>query len=168
VKVRILAALLAVIAGAGCAGSSATPSADPSRTVHFTCPTHAKLGVYNNNRLHVLKECQWFRGTVTQVENRSDGDLHILVRPDAGFTHFLNEGNYNSENGDLVIEIMPGQRLPAPTVGEHLAVFGSWVLDQNNGWNEIHPVWGLRYLDSQTAAFSLPPVVPLYNGGSNS
>jgi hypothetical protein len=161
-----VAGLLAIIAGTGCARSSGSASASPSGPVHFACPAHAKLGVYNNNRLHVLKECQWFRGTVTQVESRSDGDLHILVHPDAGFSRFLNEGNYNFENGALVIEIMPGQKLPAPTVGEHLAVLGSWVLDQHNGWNEIHPVWGLRYLDRKTAAFSLPPVVPLYNGGS--
>jgi hypothetical protein len=158
VRVRIAAILFMFLPTLGCS--------HPPQPVRFTCPAHAKRGVYNNNRLHVLKECEWYRGKVTQAESRDDGDLHFLMQPDAGFTRFLNTGNYNDEGGNLVIEIMPGQKLPAPVVGEHIAVFGTWVLDEHNSWNEIHPVWGIRYLDRKSAAFFLPPLEPLYKGSS--
>ena len=84
----------------------------------------------------------------------------------AGYAQFLNAGNQQA--GGMVVEIMPGQTLPAPSVGEHIQVFGTWVLDTNNGWNEIHPVWGIKYLDTGSSAYSLPPVTPRYSGGSNS
>ncbi len=113
----------------------------------------------------MLKTCQWYRGTVINEGPRSDGDTHLLIKPDPGFTKFLDLGNANE--GGLIVEIMPGQRLTAPVVGEHVAVFGTWVYDTNNDWNEIHPVWGMKYLDTGKSAFALPPTPPQYNGGSN-
>ncbi len=124
------------------------------------------MGVYKPNRLNTLKECVWFSGTVAEEDTRDDGDLHLLLSPDSGYAKYLNSGNQQA--GGMVIEIMPGQNLPAPAVGEHVDVFGTWVNDTNNGWNEIHPVWGIRYLDAGSSAYSLPPTTPEYNGGSNS
>ena len=53
-------------------------------------------------------------------------------------------------------EIMPSQHLPVPTLGEPVAVFGTWVYDRNHGWNEIHPIWVIRYLDRDRTVVSLP------------
>ncbi len=131
----------------------------------FGCPSDPLLGVYSPKRLTVLKPCQWFRGHVVSVEPRSDGDIHIRLQADPGYTQFLNPTNVNS--GGMVAEIMPGQNLWTPSPGDHLAVFGTWVLDKNNGWDEIHPVWGLKDLSSGRSASSLPPAVPLYTGNSN-
>lgn len=87
------------------------------------------------------------------------------MKPDAGDTSFLNVANVNS--GGMIVEIVPGQDLPVPSVGDHLAVFGTWVLDTHNGWNEIHPVWAIRNLDTGTTVEALPPVQPQYTGDSN-
>jgi len=58
---------------------------------------------------------------------------------------------------------MKGQDLPLPFVGERVAVFGTWVLDTQHGWNEIHPVWAIHYLHSGRLVRKLPPNPPLYN-----
>ena len=150
---------------AACTHATATQP-PVSTTVKFTCPSDGNMGVYKPSRLSTLKECVWFAGTVTEEDPRSDGDLHLLLAPDGGYQMYLNGGNQQA--GGMVVEIMPGQNLPAPSVGEHVQVFGTWVFDTNNGWNEIHPVWGINYLDSGASAFLLPPKTPLYAGDSNS
>jgi hypothetical protein len=145
---------------ASCHGGT-TPSAKPQT---FTCPAEPKLGVYSPDRLKILTPCVWFRGTVVNSESRSDGDQHLLLTPDSGYSKYLNVANVNE--GGLVVEIMPGQNLSLPAVNEHVAVFGTWVFDTHNGWNEIHPVWGIRYLDTGHSSFRLPPATPVYQGGS--
>ncbi len=156
-----LAAILTLSALSGCTSESTSAvSASPS----IACPSaDPLLGIYDPSRLTVLKPCQWFHGTVVETDTRSDGDLHILATADPGDTQMLNVENVNA--GGMVIEIVPGQTLPAPTVGEHIAVFGTLVLDEHNGWNEIHPVWAIDYPDRGTTAEALPPASPIYNGG---
>jgi hypothetical protein len=141
---------------------SAAPSGSPPA---FTCPSEPKLGIYSPDRLKVLKPCVWFRGTVVRSEPRSDGDRHLLLTPDQGFSKYLNVANVNEDG--LVVEIVPGQLLPLPAIDEHVAVFGTWVFDTHNDWNEIHPVWGIRYLDTGRSDFALPPATPRYGGDSN-
>ena len=130
-----------------------------------TCPSDTpKLGIYDPSRLKVLDTCQWFNGVVTEGERHSDGDLHLLLRPDPNSTSFLNVENVN--HGGMVVEIVPGQQLPDPAVGDHLDVFGTWVLDTHNGWNEIHPVWEITYPGGSTVQ-ALPPDPPEYQGSAN-
>ncbi len=82
---------------------------------------------------------------------------------DPGFTQMLNVENVNASG--MIVEIVPGQSLPAPNVGAHIAVFGTWVLDEHNGWNEIHPVWAIDYPDRGTTSEAMPPASPIYDGG---
>jgi hypothetical protein len=63
---------------------------------------------------------------------------------------------------------MPGQSLPIPSPGERVAVFGTWVLDTDHGWNEIHPIWVIRYLDRGTFVHDRPPDPPRYEAGAPS
>ncbi|MFL5767438.1 MAG: excalibur calcium-binding domain-containing protein, partial [Actinomycetota bacterium] len=80
-----------------------------------------------------------------------------------GFDRYLARDNDTEQGGALVTEVMPGQHLPIPSTGEHVAVFGTWVLDTDHGWNEIHPIWAIRYLDRGTTVHRLPPVPPRYD-----
>src|SRR5205807_3009350 len=88
--------------------------------------------------------------------------------PDAGYMKFLVHGNLIDQYGTLVVEIMPGQHLPLPTMGEHIAVFGTWVYDRDHGWNEIHPIWATRELATGRTVYALPPSTPRYNAGGRS
>jgi hypothetical protein len=116
----------------------------------------------------VLAPCRWYRGTVTTVRSEEDGDYHVDVAPDPGFSHFLTRNNFTIQNGALVTEIMPGQHLLIPSTGERVAVFGTWVYDTDHGWNEIHPIWAIRYLDRGTTMRRRPPVPPRYDPDASS
>jgi hypothetical protein len=143
-------------------GTSSGSPASPS----VSCPTgDPLLGIYEPKRLTVEKPCQWFHGVVKEVEPRSDGDTHILLAPDDGYTKFLNVENVNT--GGMIVEIVPGQSLPAPAVGAHVAVFGTWVLDEHNNWNEIHPVWAISDLTTGGTDQGMPPASPRYRGDGN-
>ncbi len=132
----------------------------------ISCPPGDPLqGVYSPKRLSVLGTCQWFQGTVTVVDVRSDGDFHVLMKPDSKSAAMLNVANVNA--GGMVVEIVPGQTLPHPAVGDHLAVLGTYVLDTHNAWNEIHPVWAIKDLATGVLSQGLPPVPPQYTGNSN-
>jgi hypothetical protein len=119
--------------------------------------------VYHSYRLRVLATCRWFAGTVVAVRPEEDGDHHVDVMPDPGYSSFLNAGDARHQHGGLLLEIMPGQRLPIPSEGEHISVFGTWVDDADHGWYEMHPVWAIRYLDSGRLVESLPPATPRYD-----
>ena len=149
-----------------------TPKPSPGGGNGTPCPANPLLGVYHPYRLDVLDDCRWYRGTVTSVRAEEDGDYHVDVAPDSGFRGFLTSNNFTVQHGALVTEIMPGQHLPVPSVGERVAMFGTWVYDTSHGWNEIHPIWAIRYFDRGITAADLPPATPRYDpdasGGSSS
>jgi hypothetical protein len=129
----------------------------------LACPSNALLGVYHAYRLTVLGTCTWFVGIVVKVTGEKDGDYHVNVAPDIGYSAFLNSGDRDHQGGALVTEIMKGQVLPIPSVGEHISLFGTWVLDENHGWNEMHPIWAIKDLDTGELVYQLPPIPPKYN-----
>ena len=112
-------------------------------------PADAHLdSVYHNYRLQVLHTNQELTGTVSAVKNETDGDTHIEVIPDPGFSVLAYTGQKY-----VVVEPMPGQNIPAPNLGDHIHVVGTHVYDTNHAHNEIHPV-----LEWNGQAY--PPVVP--------
>lgn len=129
--------------------------------------------VYNPDRLQLLAPCVTVTGTVDVIRVEKDGDLHILLRLDAGQDKYLNAKNVTAEEGDLVLEPVcvrpPTQTdaipacsgytnpLPIPAVGVHVAVTGAWVLDLDHGWQEIHPV----YAFNSVAPAGAKPTAPM-------
>ena len=126
------------------------------------------MGVYHPYRLDVLGTCRVYRGTVLYIRPEDDGDYHVVVRPDTGYGNYLDLDNHTEQHGGLVTEIMPGQNLGQPYVGEHLAIYGTWVHDSDHGWNEIHPIWAIRHQGSSSWTYDRPPVPPRYDAGSTS
>jgi hypothetical protein len=118
--------------------------------------------VYHPYRLTVLGVCRTFRGVILFVRAEEDGDYHVVVRPDPGYGHFLNAANRTEQHGGLVTEIMPGQRFPIPSEGDHIELYGTWVLDTYHGWREIHPIWAITDLSTGRRVVSLPVVPPRY------
>jgi hypothetical protein len=134
--------------------------------VPVVCPGSPLLGVYHPWRLQVLGSCRSFRGVVTSSRLEADGDHHVDIRPDAGFGRYLDAANRTVQHGALVVEIVPGQRMPIPSPGDRVIVFGTWVRDLIHGWNEIHPVWWIAFVDTGLRRYALPPVPPRYTGTS--
>lgn len=112
--------------------------------------------VYHAYRLHVISACRTVTGTVEDVRQEPDGDIHILLKPDPQYVGLVNAGNTEWEHGDLVLEaICAGyvsqadavtachsltSRVRSVSAGDRIRVTGSYVLDADHGWMEIHPV----------------------------
>lgn len=133
-----------------------------------------KAHVYSPDRLKLLAACVTVTGTVAVIRSETDGDLHVLLKLDPGEEKYLNAKNISAELGDLVLEPVcvrsPTQAdaIPAcagyanplliPAVGSHVSVSGAWVLDQDHGWQELHPVFSFNGVGvPPTAARTSPP-----------
>lgn len=130
--------------------------------------------VYHSYRLHVISTCKTVSGTVEEVRWEPDGDLHILLRTSPSL---VNADNRAYEDGDLVLEeICTGTvtqadavaacrgyswKVTVPSVGNEVTVSGSYVLDADHGWLEIHPVSTLtvtgRAVPAPLPATQAPP-----------
>jgi hypothetical protein len=124
--------------------------------------------IYHPDRLRLLARCMTVRGRVTELRWEPDGDLHILLATRSGL---VNAANNSYEHGDLVLEeICQGtvtqadavaacrgvpRNLTVPSVGDRVTVSGSYVLDADHGWMEIHPVTSLTI--TGTAPIAAPP-----------
>ena len=111
--------------------------------------------VYKPARLRVLQRCTVVTGIIEEMSANTDGDEHMLLRLDPGQEGLVNRRNAKRKHGDLVIEAVcvnpTKQRAPRqackgysnqvalPQVGKHVRVTGSYVLDIDNGWTELHP-----------------------------
>jgi len=121
--------------------------------------------VYHPQRLHILVNgCVTVTGTVAGVRKEPDGDYHIMLRLDPADIGYINSVNVAEQHGDLVLEPVcsnqvtqadavaacAGYHSDVPVVqpGQHIAVTGSFVLDAEHGWNELHPVKSIRFLSS--------------------
>jgi hypothetical protein len=133
--------------------------------------------VYHSYRLQVRRDCLTVTGTVAYVRYEDDGDIHVDLNLPASEAYLLNAANRAYQYGQLVTEIVPadqpgctpgqppragygsydfgvctGADIRTPAVGARITVTGPYVLDQDHGWMEIHPVWHIAVLSS-------PPVV---------
>lgn len=134
--------------------------------------------VYNPDRLKVLNPCVTVTGTVDLVRSEADGDYHVRLHLEPGQLcagqNCLDATNMSQQAGDLVVEpvcehsISQADAVSAcsgyhntemvPPVGTHTTVTGPWVLDQDHGWNEIHPA---EMIDSSSMPTgSAPPPAP--------
>lgn len=112
--------------------------------------------VYDAARLQVLQRCKVVTGVIAERNADEDGDEHMLLKLDKGQKELLLKKNYSKKEGNLVIEVVCVNTITRkrakgactgyvnnvllPGVGDHVRVWGSYVMDAHNGWSEIHPV----------------------------
>jgi hypothetical protein len=127
-----------------------------------TCDPEIWKHVYNPSRLKVIKDCITVSGVITESHAEADGDQHLLLKPDGGNESLLTRKNLKNKKGNLVIEAVCVNNITEkkvgsackgyvnhisiPSVGAHVKVSGSLVLDTHNGWNEIHPISKIEIL----------------------
>lgn len=133
--------------------------------------------VYHSYRLHVIKSCTTVTGTVKYISAEPDGDLHIDILLDPAYAGMINAANRAYEYGELVTEAIclfgpitqadavgPCRGLTRkptiPAVGDRVAITGSYVIDADHGWAEIHPVSYVRILSGSVAAPPPTSTVP--------
>jgi hypothetical protein len=125
----------------------------------------------------VVDACKTVTGTVESVRSEPDGDVHLLLQLLPGRANLLNSGNYADTHGDLVVEIIcvgvvsqadaetacagHANLVTVPSVGERIRISGTYVLDADHGWMEIHPVSQLTVLSVPAAAPAPAPPAPV-------
>src|SRR6476619_3334402 len=127
-----------------------------SHVVKPSCTPSLWSHVYDPSRLTIVNRCISVTGTVAESSRDDDGDQHFLVKLDAGQDRLLKKRNMTKKDGNLVAEIVCANKVKLkkakaacaafsnpvtlPTVGSHVTVTGTYVIDTHNGWAEIHPV----------------------------
>jgi hypothetical protein len=135
----------------GCGGSVTTPSQSAAPTCDPTLWNH----VHDPTRLTISDACRTVTGTVVTHHSNDDGDIDMQVALDPQFESLLVTGNRQSLNGRLQVEAVCqapvikyseaacagfAGTVPIPADGTRVQITGSYVLDTNHGWMEIHPV----------------------------
>jgi len=152
----ILLVTIYVILASGFITRPGRAASQPIFTDTAECDQQFWDRTYNPSRLQVIQRCISVTGTVEEVGANSDGDYHMLLRLETGQENLLKRKNMKNKKGRLVLEIVcanPVQEkkvgttcngfsnpLPLPKIGDRIKVWGSYVIDTNNGWAEIHPV----------------------------
>ncbi|MEI7803282.1 MAG: hypothetical protein WCI97_11580 [Bacteroidota bacterium] len=131
--------------------------------------------VYHSSRLKMYEACKTVSGTVIGKHDEADGDIHLQLRM-TGNSNLLNSKNLTEQNGCLVLEIICAKKVTqadaigpcsgyynniiVPGIGDQISVSGSYVLDTNHGWNEIHPVSSLTIISKgDPNAYDKNPIV---------
>lgn len=117
--------------------------------------------VYHPRRLQVVAQCLAATGTVMHIRSEADGDLHVRVALDGGQEYLLDDENRSQQHGDLVVEVICEHNITQEDAidacsgwdqrfelrhGEHVRVVGSYVVDREHGWMELHPVSSIEEL----------------------
>ena len=118
--------------------------------------------MYTPDRLQKLNPCIAVTGTVAASLADEDGDQHCLLMLDSGQENLLTKRNQTKKSGYIIVEIVcanPAKfqeaqsacagytnRIALPTVGAHVRVTGTYVIDSHNDWAEIHPVTRIEKL----------------------
>ncbi len=104
-------------------------------------------GAENRKDLKILSKCETARGIVHDVhKHMKDGDYKFQLDVQKQYKDLLNKGNNKKRiGGNLIVEIVPKDRKSSdvylPKNGDDVQVWGAWVKDKPEGWNEIHPAW---------------------------
>jgi hypothetical protein len=102
-------------------------------------------GASNKKDLKILSECEKAVGKVKHVQEMPDGDYKFLLKLDKEYKSLLNKDNKKKTGGNLVVEIVPKDQnskyIELSDKGDKVEVWGTWIIDEPKGWNEIHPAW---------------------------
>jgi hypothetical protein len=112
--------------------------------------------VYDPSRLEIIDSCISVTGIIKESKAEDDGDQHLLLLLDTGQDELLTKKNYKKKSDDLVLELVCANHIKdkkakkackgfknnvqVPPLETHVKVTGTYVIDSNNGWAEIHPV----------------------------
>jgi len=178
-KSTAMAALLLLIS---CLTTSFSQSSRPATTTtHVTVPADIQAAakaaattgcnqdlwhhVYNPSRLQVIEQCIEVTGTIRDIKHEVDGDDHIQLEVDPGFSKLLNDRNVTAQANSLIVEpVCQGPDTQPDAIaacrdfhspvkvpkesGVKVKVVGAFVWDTeaDHGWTEIHPVTSMTVI----------------------
>jgi hypothetical protein len=145
-----------------------TTAQAPPKIAAGHCDPALMRHVWSPQRLKVLAACRTVTGVIDLIRlPEPDGDTHVNIKLDPAQEHlvhrpgvtpgsFADYTNTRFQHGDLVTEAICQHRvlqpnamaacagfhdpIQIPPVGTHVEVTGVYVLDQDHGWTELHPI----------------------------
>jgi hypothetical protein len=145
-----------------------TTAQAPPKVAAGHCDPVLMRHVYHPARLKVLAACKTVTGAIDVIRiPEPDGDTHVSIKLDSGQESLIHRpgvapgssedyNNMRFQHGDLVTEavcqhqvIQPDAKaaclgfhdpIQIPPVGTHVEVTGVYVLDEQHGWTELHPI----------------------------
>jgi hypothetical protein len=141
-------------------GGSTPPGGGSTSSSSCSDPSAISSHIYHAYRLQIVKSCITASGTIDNVIEEADGDVHLRTYLDQAYRNLANSANDQYQYGDLVVEIIcvtpPSQtdaipacqnytnQITVPSAGQHITITGPYVLDTDHyNWAEIHPVYSL-------------------------
>jgi hypothetical protein len=149
-----------------------TTAQTPPKVAAGHCDPVLMRHVWSPQRLKVLAPCKTVTGVVDLIRlPEPDGDTHVNIKLDPGQQRLIHRPgvapgsseDYNNtrfQHGDLVTEavcqhqvLLPNAQaacagfhdtIQIPPVGTHVEVTGVYVLDQDHGWTELHPMSAIK------------------------
>jgi hypothetical protein len=135
------------------------PAPGPSTPV---CNASLWNYIYDPTRLRVVDACRTVTGTITDQHPNADGDIDVRLEVDPEYKNLLNAGNISNLSGHLQTEAIcqapitdaaairacQGFRgtVVVPPNGTRVRVTGTYLLDLNHGWMELHPISALTVI----------------------
>lgn len=114
--------------------------------------------VHTPYRLQVLQDTMKLTGYIKSIESCYDGDIHIRMKINQ--LNLLVKRNFTKQDSCMVLEIVCAEYSPfvacmnysnsikIPTQGDSITVTGRFVFDKLHRWNELHPVYDIKIIDS--------------------
>jgi hypothetical protein len=104
-------------------------------------------------------------GTVARIEHLPDQDVRVDLIPEPRYRRFVNAANVTKLGGAFPAVMIFGQpqAFILPDAGERMVILGTWVRNVAEGWNEMHPVWEVRF--GGVEIYAEPPDPPLHDVG---
>lgn len=126
------------------------------------CDPELRKHVYNEEWLRLKQDCLSVNGTIYTVKRENDGNVNVRIALDPGQESLVNEKNKSDQFGCLlVVPICVGSvtfpdamdacegfenKITVPKNGTHVRVTGTYVLNYQHGWYEIHPVSSIEVI----------------------
>jgi hypothetical protein len=126
------------------------------------CDPTLREYVYNKEWLRLKKDCLTVKGTIYTAKHEEDGNVNIRISLDEGQEHLVNDKNRSEQFGCLLaVPICVGSvtypdaidacegfvnKIKIPKNGTHVRVTGTYVLNFQHGWYEIHPVSSIEII----------------------
>src|SRR6267378_2651153 len=83
-----------------------SPSAGSTPSSTCSDPASISSHIYHPYRLQIVKSCISASGTVDNVIEEADGDVHLRTNLDQAYSNLTNSANDQYQYGDLVVEII--------------------------------------------------------------
>lgn len=112
--------------------------------------------VYSPERFDVVDQCLYVSGVIESIKAEKDGNMRIKLTLDPEYIDLANDANKDYANGNLIVTAICqnetseaaaikacngySKKINIPPSGSHVTILGTYVIEKDTGWAEMHPI----------------------------